>query len=87
LTDEFTRRYSELPLSIQKKAELREEIFRQNPFHPSLHTEKLNPRKKEIWSFRIDYSYRILFRFAENNAIYFLSVGPHSWIYRYMNRI
>ena len=44
LTDEFVRRYKLLPVSIQKKAEKQEKLFRQNPFHPSLHTEKLEPK-------------------------------------------
>ena len=83
--DEFKRRYRELPLSVQKKAERRERIFRLNPFHPSLGTEKLKPREKEYWSFRIDPSYRILFRFDnDNKKINFLTCGHHSWIYSYV---
>jgi len=82
VTEEFERRYQELPSSIQVKAEKQERIFRENPFHPSLHTEKLKPKKKEIWSFRIDQQYRILFRFLSGSQALFLTVGPHHWIYR-----
>jgi len=57
VSEEFEKRYQNLPLSIQKKAEKQEKIFRQNPFHPSLHTEKLKPKGKEVWSFRIDRKY------------------------------
>jgi hypothetical protein len=46
-SEEFRRRYRELPLPIQKKAERREELFRGDPFHPSLKTEKLQPLEKE----------------------------------------
>ena len=60
-TEEFDKRYQNLPQSIQKKTEKREKILRQNPFHPSLHTEKLEPRGKQVWSLRIDKEYRILF--------------------------
>jgi len=64
ITDEFKRRYQELPAAIQKKAEKQEKLFRQNPFHPSLHTEKLEPKGRQVWTFRIDRKYRIIFRFV-----------------------
>lgn len=86
-TEEFRRRYQTLPLKIKKKAERREALFRNNLFHPSLHTEKLHPKAKEVWSFRIDESYRIIFRFKNTETVYFLTVGPHHWIYRYMDRV
>ena len=54
LAEEFQKRYQDLPEIIQRKAEKQESLFRQNPFHPSLHTEKLEPKGKEVWSFRID---------------------------------
>lgn len=79
---EFDKRYEKLPLAIQKKAEKQEKIFRKNPFHPSLHTEKLEPKNKELWSIRVDKSYRIIFRFVEGNTVLFLTVGPHDWIYK-----
>ena len=82
LTDEFVRRYELLPLRIQRKAEKQEKLFRENPFHPSLHTEKLEPKGKQVWSFRIDRSYRVLFRFADSQQVVFLTVGPHDWIYK-----
>lgn len=82
ITEEFARLYRELPLSIQKKTEQKERIFRQNPFHPSLHTEKLEPKKKQVWSFRVDRSYRIIFRFLNGNKVLLMTVGPHHWIYR-----
>ncbi|MDP3735312.1 MAG: type II toxin-antitoxin system YoeB family toxin [bacterium] len=85
-TPEFKKRYGELPGAVQKKAERRENVFRQNPFHPALRTEKLEPRRKEYWSFRIDRTYRILFRFRDQNTIYFLTCGHHKWIYRYVDR-
>ncbi|MBI3631770.1 MAG: type II toxin-antitoxin system YoeB family toxin [Candidatus Staskawiczbacteria bacterium] len=83
-TPEFQSRYQELPLIIRQKAERREKIFRQNPFHSSLGTEKLKPKEKEYWSFRIDKSYRIVFRFLDNNKIAFLNCGHHNWIYRWL---
>jgi mRNA-degrading endonuclease RelE of RelBE toxin-antitoxin system len=81
LTREFEKRYEKLSLFIQKKAEKQTDLFSKNPFHPSLHTEKLNPKNKEVWSFRIDRQYRIFFRFLDANRVLFLTAGPHEWIY------
>ena len=81
-SEEFKSRYEKLPLTIQKKAEKQEIIFRDNPFHPSLNTEKLEPKKKEMWSIRIDKKYRAMFRFIDGNTAYFLTIGPHDWIYK-----
>ena len=79
---EFQKRYRDLPKSIQAKAEKQGRLFRQNPFYRSLHTEKLEPKGKEVWSFRIDRRYRIFFRFINGNKVRFLTVGPHDWIYK-----
>lgn len=86
-TAEFVKRYAELPIKVQRKAERHERLFHSNPLHPSLHTEKLHPKGKEVWSFRVDENYRILFRFKDRHTVYFLNVGPHQWIYRYFERL
>lgn len=54
LTKEFKESFSCLEKQIQKRAERQIVIFKNNPFYPSLHTEKLIPKSKEVWSFRID---------------------------------
>ena len=82
VTEEFTLQYQRLSASIQKKAEKQEKIFQSNPFHPSLHTEKLQPRGRQVWSFRIDRKYRVVFRFLGDRRVLFLVVGPHAWVYR-----
>lgn len=83
VTEEFKKNFIKLPANIQKKAIKQEQFFRANPFYPSLHTEKLEPRNQQVWSFRIDKSYRIVFRFLEKNRILFLTLGHHNWIYRF----
>lgn len=82
LTEEFEKYYKKLPLTVKIKAEKQEQLFCKNPFHPSLHTEKLEPKSKEVWSFRIDKKYRIIFRFIDGNKVVFLTIGPHDWIYK-----
>ena len=82
VTAEFEKRYSDLPVLIQKKAERQEKFFKENPFYPSLHTEKLEPRAKKLWSFRVDKNYRVVFRFFAGSKVLLLTVGKHDWIYR-----
>ena len=82
VTEEFEMRYKKLTLAIRKKAEKQEKLFKENPFYPSLHTEKLEPKSHEVWSFRIDKRYRIIFRFIGANKALFLTLGPHNWIYK-----
>lgn len=81
-TNKFERKYAELPKQIKIRAEKQEKLFKDNPFHPSLHTEKLSPKFKDVWSFRIDKNYRIIFRFVENDTVLFLNIGSHDYIYR-----
>lgn len=83
VSEEFVKRYSQLPPIIKIKAEKQERLFRQNPHYPSLHTEKLEPKGKQVWSFRIDKSFRIVFEFLTGNKVLFKTVGPHDWVYRF----
>lgn len=83
VTQEFEQRFSELPAPIRRQAERKRRIFCENPFHPSLNTEKLNPKQREVWSFRINKQYRIIFRFLDGSKVLFLTCGPHDWVYRF----
>ena len=58
-------------------AEKKELVFRKNPFEQNLDTHKLHGRLKDFWSFSIGFKYRIIFEFADQNIIYFHSVGDH----------
>ena len=65
-------------MSLKLLAEKKEKVFKTDPFHPSLKTHKLQGKLGEFWSFSIDYKNRIIFEFAEDNTVYFHSVGDHS---------
>lgn len=82
VTDTFVRLYQKLPLHIRKKADAKTKFFRQNPFHPSLRTKKLEPHHEEMWSFWIDRDYRIKFRFVDSQRVHFLFIGNRKDIYR-----
>ncbi|MBI2409831.1 type II toxin-antitoxin system RelE/ParE family toxin [Candidatus Kaiserbacteria bacterium] len=82
ITEEFIRRFAALPPPVRRQAQKKWALFRENPFHTSLQTEKLHPKQRELWSFRINRQYRIIFRFIDGSTALFLTCGPHSWIYR-----
>ena len=44
------------------KFEKQKQLFESNPSHPSLNTEKLEPKSVGLYSFRIDRKYRAIFR-------------------------
>lgn len=82
-TATFDKLFAELPEAIQLKAVKRTDIFRANPFNPSLQTEKLHPKKHQVWSFRVDISYRIIFKFIRPNHAELRYIGHHNQIYNY----
>ena len=81
VTPHFEKNYRKLPKHVKEKAKAKESIFRKNPFDPRLKTHKLLGKEKEVWSFWIDYSYRIKFIFLTDEKVLFLDVGSHE-IYR-----
>ena len=82
-TATFDSLFNKLDEKIQEKASKKTGFFLLNPFHPSLRTEKLHPKKFHVWSFRIDRSYRIIFRFLDGEHVEFLFIGHHNQIYNY----
>lgn len=73
----FLKSSDKLPKRIIEKAEGREKIFRENPFHPILRTHKLSGKEKQSWAFWIDFHYRIKFIFLSDKEVLFLDIGKH----------
>jgi len=62
---------------LEKKFAKQMNLFERNPFHSSLKTELLEPRKMRIWSFRIDRKYRTIFIFRKKDVIEIIDVNDH----------
>lgn len=62
---------------IWKKWQKAKRLFENNPFHPSLNTELLEPKHRLIYSFRIDKRYRALFIYLSDNTIEVIAVTKH----------
>jgi len=77
VSENFIKSYKSLPIKVKKFAQKKEEIFKQNPHDSKLKTHKLKGKLSDNWAFSINYSYRILFRFINNEEVMFLDIGTH----------
>ena len=82
-TATFDKLFKKLPQPIQRKAATKTDLFKVDPFHPSLRTEKLHPKQHEVWSFRVDRAYRIIFKFIGSGHAELRFIGHHHSIYDY----
>jgi len=71
-TEEYLRKHN-----LERKFEKQKKFFEKNPFHPSLKTELLEPRKMRIWSFRVNRKYRAIFIFRQKDTVEIIDVTPH----------
>jgi len=76
-TPHFEKQFERLPKNLQKIAERKMLLFEANPFHPSLYTHKLKGALFGFWSFYINESYRVLFRFLRNNDVIYYDIDTH----------
>jgi hypothetical protein len=72
LTESFRKLYADLPLEIQKLADEKYRLFKQNPLHPSLKFQA----KGKVWTFAIGRSYRAIAR-RFGNDLHWVWVGSH----------
>lgn len=76
-TPDFKKAYQKLPKNIQRVVDRKDALFRKNPYHPSLRTHKLKGPLKNLWSFYVTKSYRVLFEFLNKNKVIFYDIGTH----------
>ncbi len=79
----FVKEIKKLPKEVFILAVNKEEIFKNNPLHPSLRLHELHGKFKGIWSISLTNNYRIIFERMPNGDILFISVGKHD-IYKYL---
>ena len=63
--------------NITKQYLKQAKIFEDNPRHPSLNTEILEPRYLKIYSFRIDRKYRAIFIITNHNEVEIIDINLH----------
>ncbi len=62
---------------LLKKWEKAKRLFENDPSHPSLNTELLEPKHRLIYSFRVDKKYRALFICLPDDNIEIIAVTKH----------
>ncbi len=63
--------------SLAKKWDKAKKLFENDPSHPSLNTELLEPKNRLIYSFRIDKKYRALFICLQEDKMEVIAVTKH----------
>ena len=71
----FWKFYEKLPPEIQENADQAYQLWKSNPFHPSLQFKRVTP-KKPLYSVRVGLGYRAL-GWREGNTITWFWVGNH----------
>ena len=58
------------------------ELFVDNPFHPVLRMHSLSGVLRGLWSLRINYEYRLIFKFVEKRKkALLIDIGTHDEVY------
>ena len=63
--------------NLTKKFKKHLKLFKENPKHPSLNTERLEPKSLRIYSFRINRKYRAIFILAGSNEAEIVDINDH----------
>src|SRR5579859_5689952 len=63
-TTRFNELFKKLPLDVRKQAYAAYRLFRQDPYHASLHFKKVSPT---VYSARVGISYRVMGRREEDD--------------------
>jgi len=77
-TQNFRQQFLKLPPKIKEIAQKNYQLWRKNPFHPSLQFKSVKPQE-HIWSVRIGLGWRALgvVKVQENKIIWFW-LGSHA---------
>ena len=70
--EEYVRKHG-----LSKKWQKAKRLFKNDPSHPSLSTELLEPKHRLVYSFRIDRKYRALFICLPDDKIEIIAVTKH----------
>jgi len=73
----FVKNWSKLNPRAKREVNKKIDLFLRNPFTPILKTHKLTGKLKDYWSFSLNYSLRIMFRFTGKKTVGFIDIGGH----------
>lgn len=79
----FWEAYIRLDKDIKHRARKAYGLWRDNPFHPSLHFKCIN-QEENIWSLRITLAYRAV-GFMEGDTVTWFWIGKHDEYERFFS--
>jgi mRNA-degrading endonuclease RelE of RelBE toxin-antitoxin system len=74
-TERFRKALKQLPQHVQRQARQAYRLFKQDPYHPSLHFKQVHP-VRPIYSVRISRDYRAV-GIRERNVVIWFWIGVH----------
>ncbi len=85
-TPNFRQKFAKLPARIKETAKKNYELWKKNPFHPSLEFKEVKP-KENIWSVRIGIGWRALgVMKTDDKKIIWFWVGSHAEYDKLLNK-
>jgi len=81
-SERFWQLYSELPPEVQRLADKQYELFREDPFHPSLHLKQVG----DVWTVRIGRSHRAI-GYREGEIFHWGWIGSHEAYNKLLRRM
>ena len=72
----FWEAYRHLPEEVKRAARKSFQLWRDSPFHPSLHFKCIDPEER-VWAVRLTRSYRAL-GILEGDTVTWFWVGSHA---------
>lgn len=78
----FRSRAKKLDQDTKDKLEKQLEVLVVNPLDPRLHSKLLHGELKNLYSIRIGYDYRVIFKILDNNIILLIKIWHRKDIYR-----
>ncbi|MFA5831685.1 MAG: type II toxin-antitoxin system mRNA interferase toxin, RelE/StbE family [Candidatus Paceibacterota bacterium] len=73
----FIRQWKLLPEALQDEALEKIKLFKDRENHKLLKVHKLNGRLQEFYGFSVNYKFRIVFEYGEENTVFLLKIGSH----------
>ncbi len=73
----FIRQWKSLPMTLQDEAIEKIELFKNQENHKLLKVHKLSGQLSDFYSFSVNYKFRIIFEYGEENTVFLLKIGSH----------
>jgi addiction module RelE/StbE family toxin len=76
----FVRQYNKLTPALQDEVREKIDLFKNTKNHPQLKVHKLHGKLKGVYSFSVNYQYRVVFIFEDKkkSSAVLLAIGDHA---------